>query len=69
MSKDFTVVIDQLIEIRRKKGLTQTELAELLHLPQSNIGRLESKKHAPQLDTLIKVAAALDCEVAIVPKS
>lgn len=36
---------------------------------QSVIARPESKRATPQLDTLLKVAAALDCDLAIVPAS
>lgn len=59
-------IIDRLIEERINKGMTQRELAEAVKLPQAAIGRLESKKHAPQLDTLIKVAQALDCDITVV---
>lgn len=59
-------IIDRLIEERINKGMTQRELAEAIKLPQAAIGRLESKKHTPQLDTLIKVAEALDCDITVV---
>lgn len=62
-------IIDSLILERRKRGMTQRELANAVNLPQAAIGRLESKKHTPQLDTLIKVAEALGCDIAIVSKS
>lgn len=61
------VLIDKLKEERVKKGLTQKELAEAARLTQSVIARLESKKAIPQLDTLLKVAAALGCNLAVVP--
>ena len=67
MSENCSVIIDSLIEQRRRKGMTQKELAEATCLTQSVIARLESKKATPQLDTLLKVAVALDCTVAIVP--
>ena len=66
MPERCTQIIDRLIEERCKRGMTQRDLAEAVRLPQSAIGRLESKKHSPQLDTLVKVAAALGCEIAIV---
>ena len=67
MSESCTVIIDQLIAERRRQGKTQKQLAEDAHLTQSVIARLESKKAVPQLDTLLKVAAALDCNLAIIP--
>jgi transcriptional regulator with XRE-family HTH domain len=60
-------IIDELIELRKSKGLTQKELAKVSCLTQSVIARLESKKVTPQLDTLLKIASALGCDIAIVP--
>lgn len=60
-------IIDQLIELRKEKGLTQRELAEAANLAQPAIARLESKAAVPQLDTLLKVATALGCDLALVP--
>lgn len=67
MSENCTAIIDRLIEERRNRGMTQQELAKAACLTQSVIARLEGKKTTPQLDTLLKVAAALDCGIAIVP--
>ena len=47
--------------------MTQKELAQAASLTQSVIARLESKKAVPQLDTLVRVAAALGCALEIVP--
>lgn len=60
-------IIDELIELRKAKGLTQRELAAAANLAQPAIARLESKAATPQLDTLIKVAAALDCDLKLIP--
>jgi transcriptional regulator with XRE-family HTH domain len=59
-------IIDELIEIRKEKGLTQRELAEAANLAQPAIARLESKAVTPQLDTLLKIAAALGYDLALV---
>lgn len=67
MPENCTAIIDRLIEERRNKGMTQQELAKAASLTQSVIARLESKKATPQLDTLLKVAAALDCGLEVVP--
>ena len=67
MPENCTIIIDRLIEERHKKGMTQKELAKAANLTQSVIARLESKKATPQLDTLLKVAAALDCSLEVVP--
>lgn len=67
MSENCAAIIDRLIEQRHNRGMTQKDLAQATSLTQSVIARLESKKAIPQLDTLLKIAAALDCEIAIVP--
>lgn len=69
MSDSCTILIDQLIAERHRQGKTQRELAQGAQLTQSVIARLESKKATPQLDTLLKVAAALGCNLEIVPAS
>ncbi len=67
MPEKCSHIIDTLIEQRRSQGMTQKELAQAASLTQSVIARLESKKATPQLDTLLKVADALGCELEIVP--
>lgn len=60
-------IIDELIALRKAKGLTQRDLAKAANLTQPAIARLESKAAIPQLDTLLKVAAALNYELELVP--
>lgn len=62
-------IIDSLIEQRHNKGITQKELAQASGLTQSVIARLENKKATPQLDTLLKIANALDCNITIIPRA
>lgn len=69
MPDSCSLIIDSLIALRHSKGMTQKELAEASCLTQSVIARLESKKTTPQLDTLLKVASALGCDIAVVPAS
>lgn len=67
MPEGCAVIIDRLIDERHQKGMTQKDLAKAANLTQSVIARLESKKAVPQLDTLLKVTAALGCDLAIIP--
>ena len=67
MSDSCTAIIDQLIAERHRQGKTQKQLAQDAQLTQSVIARLKSKKATPQLDTLLKVAAALGCDLAVIP--
>lgn len=60
----------QIYDLRKKTGLTQTQLAKLVHTSQSNIARIESADYTGYtLKTLEKVAKALKArlEVKIVP--
>lgn len=64
-----TNIINSLISQRHKLGLTQQQLADKTQLTQSVIARFESKKTTPQLNTLLKVANALDCDITITPRN
>jgi len=66
LSEKCAAIIDSLIELRKAKGLTQKELANAADLAQPAIARLESKSAVPQLNTLLKVAAALGYGLALV---
>lgn len=66
MPEKCIAIIDELIELRKAKGITQKELAKAANLAQPAIARLESKAATPQLDTLLKVAAALGYNLALV---
>lgn len=66
MSERCAAIIDTLIKRRYEQDMTQKELAEAASLTKSVIAMLESKKAVPQLDTLIKVADALGCDLKIV---
>lgn len=63
---DFYVLIaQQVTEQRQARGLSQRELAELCGTTQSAIARLESGARPPRLDTLLRIASALDCELSV----
>src|SRR5690242_11582319 len=61
----FARVAEQVAAQRAARGLSQAELAELTGTTQSAIARLESGRRAPRLDTLLRVANALDCELEV----
>ncbi len=60
-------IVQQIAQARIAKGLSQTQLAELLGTHRSNISRLESGGHNPSLDFLLRVAAVLDMELGMKP--
>lgn len=49
--------------IRKEKGLTQAELGEKLSVSQQMIGQYENGKNSPQMDTLKKIAMALEVNI------
>jgi transcriptional regulator with XRE-family HTH domain len=61
----FSQIADQVSQRRRQLGLSQAQLAELCETTQSAIARLESGGRPPRIDTLLRIAHALDCELAV----
>lgn len=62
----------QVYDLRKKAGLTQKQLADLVGTKQSNIARLESADYsAYTFKTLEKITKALQArlEIRIVPKA
>ena len=49
----------------RSAGLSQADLAELVGTTQSAIARLESGGRPPRIDTLLRIANALDADLHI----
>ncbi len=60
-------LITSLIEARKEKGLTQRDLEALSGVKQPQIARMEKGDTSPQLDTVLKVLAAMGKTLAIVP--
>lgn len=50
-------------KIRKEKGLTQKQLGEKLGISQAAIGQFESNKANPQMETIRKIADALEVEL------
>jgi len=61
----FATIADQVVEQRLARGLSQHELAQLCGTTQSAIARLESGGRPPKIDTLLRIADALDCELEV----
>ena len=61
----FAAIADQVADQRLARGLSQQELAELCGTTQSAIARLESGGRPPRIDTLLRIANALDCELVV----
>ena len=61
----FSRIAEQVAQQRKARGLSQQELAELCATTQSAIARLESGGRPPRIDTLLRIANALDCELDV----
>ncbi len=66
--KLFLGIARQVSERRTAWDLSQKELAELCGTTQSAIARIEAGRRPPRVDTLDRIARALDCELEITLK-
>jgi XRE family transcriptional regulator, regulator of sulfur utilization len=60
-------VANQLLGLRRHRGLTQVELSEVTGVPQSEISRVERGVGNPTEQTMMRLAHALDAHWELVP--
>lgn len=61
----FAGIAEQVTLRRKQWGLSQKDLADLCGTTQSAIARLEAGRRPPRIDTLKRVATALDCELKV----
>lgn len=61
----FAQIAGEVADRRRARGLSQAELAELCDTTQSAIARLEAGGRPPRIDTLLRLANALECELVV----
>lgn len=59
--------ITALVEARQEKGISQRDLEALSGVKQPQIARMERGDANPQLDTMLRVLAAMGKTLAIVP--
>ena len=65
-SDNRVAIIVAMIEARREKKLSQSQLEELSGVKQSAIARLESGSQMPSLATLVKLLTPLGKKLAVV---
>ena len=61
-------LIGELISLRKKKGLSQAELAEKSGNKQQVISRIENKDNSPTLKTVCSLLDVLGYDIQLVPK-
>ena len=61
----FARIAHQVAARRSELGLSQRELAERVGTTQSAIARLERGGRPPRIDTLLRIADALECDLVV----
>lgn len=61
----FAQIAEQVSTQRQSRGFSQQELAHICGTTQSAIARLEKGGRPPRIDTLLKIAEALDCDLSV----
>jgi predicted transcriptional regulator len=61
----FANIAGKVADRRVAMNMSQRELAELCGTTQSAIARLERGGRPPRIDTLLRIAEALDCELVV----
>jgi ribosome-binding protein aMBF1 (putative translation factor) len=61
----FSAIAAQVAQRRKDLALSQAELADLCGTTQSAIARIERGLRPPRIDTLLRIARALDCELTV----
>ena len=61
----FAQIAEEVAQRRRVRGLSQAQLAGLCGTTQSAIARLEGGGRPPRIDTLLRIANALECDLTI----
>ena len=61
----FADIADKVAARRLEMSLSQRELAELCGTTQSAIARLERGGRPPRIDTLLRIAEALECDLVV----
>ena len=61
----FASIADKVADRRLAMNMSQRELAELCGTTQSAIARLERGGWPPRIDTLLRIAEALDCDLHV----
>ena len=61
-------ILGELIRLRKQKGISQAELAEMTGHKQQVISRIEKKESSPTLKTLCALTDMLDVDIVLVQR-
>ena len=62
-------LIKQVVEVRKKKNISQKDLANMVGISQQEISRFENEKHIPKLTSFIRIIEALDIDIKLEAKN
>jgi DNA-binding XRE family transcriptional regulator len=62
-------LIRQVVDARKKLGLTQKSLANKVGVSQQEISRFENEKHIPKLSSFLRIIEAVGLEMKLETKS
>ena len=54
-------------ELRKEQGLSQSQVADICHVTQPFIARMEGSAHSPQINSLLRVLMPLGYKLQIAP--
>ena len=58
-------IVDRLVSYRKQLCMTQQDIADATGMQRANIARIEGKKHAVTLESLVKYANCMNMEVCV----
>ena len=58
----------KIADLRKARGMTQQQLADMAGLAQQNLARVETGRYSSRLDTLAAIADALWCQIDFIIK-
>lgn len=56
---------ERILYMRQRREMTQSQLSKAAGVSQSTIAQIESGEKDPSFSTLMKIASALDCHLAV----
>ena len=62
-------IVGEILDARKKAGITQTELEKLTGIKQTFIARFENNRMDPQLTTVLRLLRPLGLTLDVVPLS
>lgn len=60
-SMNKNVIAENIIRVRKRSGMSQKELAEMIGTKQQQMSQWESGNRIPKIDTILKISNVLSC--------